>query len=281
MTVLLTPPKRPTEVLPQGTAVARHLIVIPAYNEQEALQQTIADLQTLPDHYDILLIDDGSRDGTAELARRLQKASRLPLHLLHLPMNCGIGVAVQAGYLFAAQRGSYHYVIQFDADGQHDAVHIPALVRECQEKNLDLCIGSRFLESTTSTGSSSLTAHSPLTTHSSPLQSTFARQIGIRFFAWLISTLSGVRVTDPTSGFRCAGPRGWKRFALHYPEDYPEPESLFWCARNRLRIGEVPVRMRPRQGGVSSIRPVDSAYYMIKVSLAICLDRMRARERPT
>jgi glycosyltransferase involved in cell wall biosynthesis len=267
MTVLLTPPKRLTEEPRLDTSVQRHLIVIPAYNEQEALEQTVADLQTLTDHYDVLLINDGSRDGTAELARRLQKVSRLPLHVLHLPMNCGIGVAVQAGYLFAEQRGIYHYVIQFDADGQHDALHIPALVQKCQEKNLDLCVGSRFLE--------------PLTTHHSPQQSPFARQLGIRFFAWLISTLSGVRVTDPTSGFRCAGPRGWKRFALHYPEDYPEPESLFWCARNRLRIGEVPVRMRPRQGGVSSIRLVDSAYYMIKVSLAICLDRMRARERPT
>ncbi|HEV3443564.1 MAG TPA: glycosyltransferase family 2 protein [Gemmataceae bacterium] len=276
MTVLLTPPKRPAEVLPQGIAVARHLIVIPAYNEQEALQQTIADLQTLPDHYDVLLIDDGSRDGTAELARRLQRASRLPLHLLHLPMNCGIGVAVQAGYLFAAQRGSYHYVIQFDADGQHDAAYIPALVAECEKKNLDLCVGSRFLKA----GAKKTPAPKPQATERSDqdFQSTLPRRLGIHFFAWLIRLLSGVQVTDPTSGFRCAGPPSWKRFANYYPEDYPEPESLFWCARNRLRIGEAPVRMRPRQGGISSIHAATAVYYMLKVSLAIMLDWIRNKE---
>jgi len=271
MTVLLTPPKRPTEVLPQSTAVARHLIVIPAYNEQEALQQTIADLQTLTDHFDILLINDGSRDGTAELARRLQKASRLPLHVLHLPMNCGIGVAVQAGYLFAEQRGIYRYVIQFDADGQHDAAYIPALVAECEKKNLDLCVGSRFLKA--GAGTRDETERSD-----QDFQSTLPRRLGIHFFAWLIRLLSGVQVTDPTSGFRCAGPASWKRFAHHYPEDYPEPESLFWCARNRLRIGEAPVRMRPRQGGVSSIRAATAVYYMLKVSLAIMLDWIRNKE---
>jgi glycosyltransferase involved in cell wall biosynthesis len=238
----------------------RHLVVIPAYNEEEALPGTVARLQELPDGFELLVVDDGSTDRTGPIAEQLVASSRVPLHVLHLPMNSGIGVAVQTGYLFAAQRGGYDYVIQLDADGQHDPASIPALVNDCATQGLDLCVGSRFLAA-----------------QEGGYQSTFARRVGIRFFSWLIRRFSGMQLTDPTSGFRCAGPRAWRRFARDYPDDYPEPESLFWCARNRLRIGEVPVRMRPRQGGLSSIRPGGSVYYMLKVSLAILLDKLRAR----
>jgi glycosyltransferase involved in cell wall biosynthesis len=220
----------------------------------------VARLQELPDGFELLVVDDGSTDRTGPIAEELAGSSRLPLHVLHLPMNSGIGVAVQTGYLFAAQRGGYEYVIQLDADGQHDPAAVPALVKECETQGLDLCVGSRFLAG-----------------GDRGYRSTFLRRLGIRFFAWLIRRLSGMRLTDPTSGFRCAGPRVWRRFARDYPDDYPEPESLFWCARNRLRIGEVPVHMRPRQGGLSSIRPAGSVYYMLKVSLAILLDKLRAR----
>jgi hypothetical protein len=267
--------KGPASLEKPGFCITRNLIVVPAYNEEESLARTVAELQTLPDDYEILLVNDGSRDATGELARRLAAESTLRLHVLHLPMNCGIGVAVQAGYLFAEQAGNYRYVIQFDADGQHDAAYIPALVAECENGNLDLCVGSRFL-AIKGTASLNLEGLSPFSDHD--FQSTLPRRLGIRFFAWLIRLLSGVQVTDPTSGFRCAGARSWKRFAHHYPEDYPEPESLFWCARNRLRIGEAPVRMRPRQGGVSSIRAATAVYYMLKVSLAIILDWIRTKE---
>jgi glycosyltransferase involved in cell wall biosynthesis len=238
-----------------------NLIVIPAYNEEQALPGTLADLQSLPDGYEVLIVNDGSRDKTGALAERLTRQGRLPVHVVHLPVNCGIGVAVQTGYQFAARRGGYTYVIQFDADGQHDARYIPTLVAACEAKGLDLCVGSRFLDAPAGT-----------------FQSTFARRLGIRFFARLISLLAGVRVTDPTSGFRCAGPQAWASFARRYPEDYPEPEALFWCARNRLRVGEVPVAMRERQGGVSSIRYFRSVYYMLKVSFAILVDRLRPLE---
>jgi hypothetical protein len=157
--------------------------------------------------------------------------------------------------------GGYQHVVQFDADGQHDADYISALVDQCQREQLDLCVGSRFIRDF---GPGS--------------RSTFSRRLGIRFFAWLISCMSGTRVTDPTSGFRCLGPRAWRRFADSYPEDFPEPESLFWCARNKLRVGELPVRMFERQGGVSSIRKLKAAYYMLKVSLAIVFDRIRRSE---
>jgi glycosyltransferase involved in cell wall biosynthesis len=232
---------------------------MPAFNEEAALPQTVAALDRLPDGFEILVVNDGSSDGTRAVAAGLR--SRLPIHVLHLPVNSGIGVAVQTGYCFAAQSGRYDYVIQFDADGQHDAGALVSLVARCQQHGLDLCIGSRFLGP-----------------DQHGFRSTVLRRVGIRFFAALISALSGVRVTDPTSGLRCAGPRAWRRFAEHYPEDYPEPESLFWCARNGLRVGEVPVTMYERQGGVSSIRRLRTVYYMAKVTMAIMFDRLRGRE---
>jgi len=253
------PPAGPA---PPPVAFPRVLVIIPAYNEEEALPKTIADLQGLPEGFEVLVVNDGSRDRTGAVAADLARTSRLPMHVLNLPMNGGIGVAVQTGYLFARRRGCFKYAIQFDADGQHDAAYLPALVRTCEERALDLCVGSRFLQEG----------------DGGEFRSTFTRRLGIRFFCGLIGLLTGARITDPTSGFRCAGERAWSRFARHYPEDYPEPESLFWCVRNELAVAEVPVRMRERQGGVSSIRSLKAAYYMLKVSLAILFDRLRARE---
>ena len=240
----------------------KHLIVLPAFNEEDALPDTLAKLQRLPDNFELLIVNDGSSDRTGAVADRLARTSRLACRVVHLPMNCGIGGSMQTGYLFAARRGCYGYVIQFDADGQHDASYVQTLVRECEEKNLDLAVGSRFL-----------------LVDDSNFRSSFARRLGIAFFLWLIRALSGSRVSDPTSGFRCAGPRAWQCFARQYPEDYPEPESLFWCVRNRLRIGYVPVRMHERRGGVSSIRRFKAVYYMLKVSLSIFVESMRGRER--
>jgi glycosyltransferase involved in cell wall biosynthesis len=238
----------------------RCLIVIPAYNEEEALPGTLASLDGLPDTFEVLVVNDGSRDRTRDVAEAAARASRLTIHVATLPINSGIGIAVQTGYVFASKAGVYKYVIQFDADGQHDVAALPRLVEECERNGLDLCIGSRFIDGV-------------------GFQSSFQRRLGIRFFAWLIWALSGVRVTDPTSGLRCAGPEVWRRFARHYPEDFPEPESLFWCARNRLKIGEIPVVMHERQGGVSSLQSAwKPIYYMIKVSMAILLDRLRRRE---
>jgi glycosyltransferase involved in cell wall biosynthesis len=240
----------------------KNLVVIPAYNEEEALPRSVAALDQLPPGYEILIVNDGSRDRTGATADRLAREVKRPLYVVHLPMNSGIGAAVQTGYLFAVQRGGYAYVIQFDGDGQHPAEAIPGLVRECEVKGLDLCVGSRFL-----------------TAGGGGFRSTFARRIGIRFFARLISLLTRSRITDPTSGFRCAGERAWRSFARRYPEDYPEPESLFWCARNGFRVGELAVEMRERQGGITSIRQLRVVYYMVKVSLAILMDGLRRKER--
>jgi glycosyltransferase involved in cell wall biosynthesis len=239
----------------------KHLIVIPAYNEQESLSATIAALQSLPDGFELLVVNDGSTDDTSRVAHALPAASRLPLHVVDLPLNGGIGIAVQTGYLFAAQAGRFRYVIQFDGDGQHDASAILTLVQASDRGNLDLCIGSRFLNA-----------------RPDNFRSTLFRRAGIRFLSWLIRLLGKTRVTDPTSGFRCAGPRAWRDFAERYPDDYPEPESLYWCIRNQLRVSEVPVVMFERSAGRSSIRAFRSLYYMVKVTLAIVVDLLRPKE---
>src|SRR4051794_3295851 len=122
-----------------------NLIIIPAYNEAEALPSTLETLKGLHKGFEILVVNDGSTDETSAVAAEAAKSSRIPIHRIDLPVNCGIGVAVQTGYLFAVKKERYRYVIQFDADGQHDAACIPELVRECDQKQLDLCVGSRFL----------------------------------------------------------------------------------------------------------------------------------------
>lgn len=249
-------------VHPERFLQLKALIVIPAYNEEDSLPKTLESLEPLGDDYEVVVINDGSRDRTAQVARKFAEQSSLKIHVVSLPKNRGIGAAVQTGYLFAVQRGGYDYAIQFDADGQHDAEGIPSLIRACEEQKLDLCVGSRFLEG-----------------GKDNFRSTFSRRLGIRFLAKLISMLSGVKVTDPTSGFRCAGRLAYTAFANRYPDDYPEPESMYWCARNHLKIGEIPARMFSRTAGVSSIRFTRGAYYMSKVTLAIAVDRIRKREK--
>ena len=237
------------------------LVVVPAYNEEVSLAATLDELDQLPAHFDIVVIDDGSDDATSRVAHGVKLRPERSVDVVRLSENCGIGAAVQTGYLFAEQRGGYRYVIQCDADGQHEVAAIEALTRVCDERELDLCVGSRFL-----------------TDDPDGFRSTLARRVGIRFLSRLVSVLSGRVVTDPTSGLRCAGPRAWRRFAAQYPDDYPEPESLYWCLRSGLRVGETPVRMRERRGGQSSINPTASLYYMAKVTLAILVDRLRRRE---
>ena len=244
-----------------GMDDTKHLIVVPAYNEAGALLPTLQRLDRLPPQFEILVVDDGSTDETGPIAECFASSSRLPCHVVRLTGNHGIGIAVQTGYQFALADGRFHYVIQFDGDGQHEADCIEDLIRNCREHQLDLCIGSRFLG----------VGH---------YRATFWRRVGIRFLSVLISSLGVTRITDPTSGFRCASPTAWQAFAQRYPEDYPEPESLYWCLRNRLRVAEIPVHMYSRQAGISSIGRWRSVYYMCKVTLAILVDVLRTREQP-
>jgi glycosyltransferase involved in cell wall biosynthesis len=225
------------------------LIIIPAYNEEESLPGVIRDLRENINFADILVVNDGSRDETARTAQEMGVA------VISLPFNLGIGGAMQAGYLYAEQ-GGYDIAVQFDGDGQHLAGEIGKLLRQIEEGRADLVVGSRFL------------------TRGRYNASAF-RRIGIWIFSAVLSRILGMPVTDSTSGFRAANRPVIKFFSRTYPDDYPEVEALVLIHKAKLRIAEVPVSMRERTGGRSSITPIRSAYYMIKVLLAIFIDLLK------
>ena len=225
------------------------LIIVPAYNEEESLPGVIRDLRENIHFADILVVNDGSRDATARTAEEMGVA------VVSLPFNLGIGGAMQAGYLYAEQ-GGYDIAVQFDGDGQHLAGEIGKLLRRINEGSADLVVGSRFLKR-------------------GRYNATVFRILGIWIFSAVLSRILGMPVTDSTSGFRAANRQVIKFFSRTYPDDYPEVEALVLLHKAKMRIAEVPVSMRERTGGRSSITPVRSAYYMIKVLLAIFIDLLK------
>lgn len=222
----------------------RTLILIPAFNEQDSIKATVESV--ISAGYDYVVVNDGSTDNTLEIC--LSSG----FNVLDLEQNLGIGGAVQAGHRYALLHG-YDVDVQFDGDGQHDIRCVPMLLEKV-EKGFDLAIGSRFLE-----------------WNLDNFQSTFMRRIGIKWISTLIRITTGNRVTDPTSGFRASGKAAIELFSQNYPSDYPEPESIVDSIKHGLRVGEVSVLMHPRQGGESSIKPLSSIYYMLKVTLAILI----------
>ena len=229
----------------------RVLVIIPAYNEQDAILSTVHRVVSLG--YDYVVVNDGSKDATLAICREHG------LNVLDLPQNLGIGGAVQAGHKYA-QRHGYDVDIQVDGDGQHDPSYIPLLVSKIAQ-GCDLAIGSRFLEKTEG------------------FQSTFMRRVGINWLSFVIRILTGSTVTDPTSGFRACGKKAIDLFCQSYPIDYPEPESIAFALKNGCQVEDVAVEMRERQGGVSSIGALASVYYMIKVTLAICIASTSTKRR--
>ena len=225
------------------------LVIVPAYNEEESLPGVIRDLRENVHLADILVVNDGSKDATDRIAQESGVA------VLNLPFNLGIGGAMQAGYLYAEHNG-YDVAVQFDGDGQHLAAEIEKLLRHIREGNADLVIGSRFLDQ----GVYSTSVY---------------RKSGIWIFSTILSRMLGMRVTDSTSGFRAANRRVIEFFARTYPDDYPEAEALVLLHKAKLRMVEVAVHMRERTGGTSSITPLRSVYYMIKVLLAIFVDLLK------
>jgi len=225
------------------------LVIIPAYNEQESLPGVIKDLRDHVPDAEILVVNDGSRDGTG------WTAAGLGVKVAHLPFNVGIGGAMQTGFLYA-KKHAYDIAVQFDGDGQHLAAEIQKIIGPVQAGTADLVIGSRFLNAGT---------------YRSPL----FRKAGIWFFSTVLSRILESPVTDSTSGFRAANRRVIEFFAESYPEDYPEVEALVLLHKKRMRMIEVPVTMRERTGGTSSITPLRSAYYMVKVLLAILIDLIK------
>ncbi len=229
----------------------RILAIVPAFNEADALPHVVRDLRGSALPLDIVVIDDGSRDDTSAVARRLGVA------VVTLPFNLGIGGAHQTGFRYAAAR-CYDVAVQFDGDGQHLAHEIPALLGPINAGVADVVVGSRFAAK----------GHG--------YKQTRTRRLGGAILAGLVRLLGGQAYTDVTSGFRALNARALHVAAVDYPQDFPEPESFLTFRRYRLRITEVPATMRTRVGGVSSIHPGKSAYYMIKVTLALCIERLRA-----
>lgn len=227
------------------------LIIIPAYNESKNLERLLKSFKSLHIDIDILVINDCSTDDTSEIAKRNG------VNVIDLPCNLGIGGAVQTGYLYA-RKHQYDIAIQVDGDGQHNPEYIEALINPIISKNANLVIGSRYILK-------------------EGFQSTILRRIGINYFKVLIQILCGKIITDPTSGFRACDSKIIALFASNYPKDYPEPESIVFLLRNNLDILEVPVIMKERVSGQSSIRSFKTIYYMIKVSLAIVIDVLRRK----
>ncbi len=228
------------------------LIIIPAYNEEKNIVSVLKELETYKDEYDVIVINDKSIDKTSEICKL--KGVRV----IDLPCNLGIGGAVQTGYKYAFQN-DYDIAIQLDGDGQHIPRYISMLVTPIIEEKSDFVIGSRYIDKV-------------------GFQSTFLRRIGIKYFSNLLKLLSKIKVTDPTSGFRACNKEIISLFANMYPLDYPEPESIMFLLRNNFSITEVPVIMRERSAGTSSINIHKSIYYMIKVTFAVLIDRLRLKK---
>ena len=233
--------------------IKKKLVIIPAYNESESIEATVRDIIEKAPDFDYIVINDCSTDNTAEICRRNH------FHVLNLPVNLGIGGAVQTGYLYGWRQG-YDVAVQVDGDGQHDPMFLGKMAEYLEKENLDMVIGSRFIEK-------------------KGFQSSGARRVGIRYFSWLIHLLTRVRITDPTSGLRMVNRKIMKEFSLNYPKDYPEPESAVAIICRGYQVKEIPVIMRERMGGVSSISMKKSLYYMVKVSLAILFEKIRGGKR--
>ena len=227
----------------------KKLIIIPAYNESVCIEKTVRDIQEKAPEFDYVIINDCSTDSTREICERNG------FHVINLPVNLGIGGAVQTGYLYGYRNG-YDLAVQVDGDGQHDPAFLGQMADCMKKENLDMVIGSRFIEK-------------------KGFQSSGMRRVGIHFFSWLIRALTGCRITDPTSGLRMVNRKVMREFAMNYPKDYPEPESVVAVLEKKGKVKEIPVIMRERAGGVSSISMKKSVYYMIKVSLAIVFERIR------
>ncbi len=231
----------------------KRLAILPAFNESGAVAATVAEIFEHAPEYDVLVVDDGSTDATTDRARTAGA------RVITLPFNLGIGGAVQTGYQYADDNG-YAIAVQVDADGQHDPRHITDLEDVLRgDRELNMVTGSRFL------------------TRGDGFRSSASRRVGIRIFARVLSMVVGQPVTDPTSGFRMVDRKGIELFARDYPRDYPEVEAVLLLHFHRLRSREVPVRMRERLTGVSSINASRSAYYMIKVLLAVFVGLLRTR----
>lgn len=224
------------------------LVIIPAYNEAENIVHVVNHMLETAPQYDYLVVNDGSTDSTLRLCRREN------FQYLDLPINMGIGGAVQAGYIYA-YKNDYDIAVQMDGDGQHDIAYLEKLLQPLILKEADVVIGSRFLEK-------------------EGFQSSASRRLGINILSFLIRLTTGKKIMDVTSGYRAVNRMFIEIYSKDYPTDYPEPEAIVEAIMHLGIVKEVPVQMRAREGGISSITFKKSVYYMIKVTLAILVCRL-------
>lgn len=229
------------------------IIIIPAYNEEESITDVILSLAAMYPSYDILVVDDGSNDDTANLARSTNQAS-----VISLPYNIGIGGSVQTGFKFARKYG-YQYAIQFDGDGQHLVEEIDRILTPVMKNVADCVIGSRFIQDYDN------------------YKPDYFRRMGIYILRLFSFLYIGQRITDQTSGFRAFNKECINILADYYPKDYPEPEVIILLGMNNCEIKEVFTEMRERQGGVSSISNWQGPYYITKVLLAMSMARLQKK----
>ncbi len=229
------------------------LVIIPAYNEAENIVNTVNELTSECPDVDYIIVNDCSQDNTKQICESHG------FNYISLPINLGIGGGIQTGYKYAVEYG-YDVAIQFDGDGQHNAKYISSLVEPIEKGEASLVIGSRFIDK-------------------EGFQTSFMRRMGIGLLGFALRICGGVKITDATSGFRAVSKDLIEFFAKNYAQDYPEPESIIAARLSGFSIKEVPVVMNERTAGVSSINPLKSVYYMIKVTLAILMYRIVGNRR--
>ena len=245
----------PTEVAesPASTGVPladlRRIAIVPAFNEERNIGRVLDELRALDPGLEVVVVSDGSTDRTADVA------GAGGAHVIRLPFNLGIGGAVQTGFRFAWEEG-YELAVRLDGDGQHDPGELPKLVAPVVAGDADLVVGSRFVSG-------------------GGYRSSAARRVGIRILASVVSSIARQRLTDTTSGFQACNRRAIGIYATDLPHDYPEVEGIVMAIRHRIRLVEVPVTMREREHGRSSIGALASIYYMIKILLALFVDLFR------
>jgi glycosyltransferase involved in cell wall biosynthesis len=232
----------------------RRVAIVPALNEERSIRRVIEELRAFDPGLEIVVVSDGSSDRTADVAEQYGA------HALRLPFNLGIGGAVQTGFRYAYEN-DFDVAVRVDGDGQHDASQLDRVLAPVLADDADIAVGSRF-------------------TGGDGYRSSRSRRVGIRILASVVSTLVGQRVTDTTSGFQALNRAGIALFARDYPHDYPEVEATVMVFKHELRLVEVPVTMREREHGRSSITALRSIYYMVKVLLALAVGVFRRRTTP-
>ena len=221
-------------------------IIVPVYNGEKVIRRCV-DSILAQDYRDIeiILVDDGSKDASLEIARKND------YHVIHLSNNLGIGGAMQTGYRYAARNG-YDVAVQIDGDGQHNVEEVDKLIQPIRDGACSMVIGSRFIDN-------------------KGFQSSAMRRVGIRFLSWLMKLFSGQEILDMTSGFRAIDKSLIRRFSDRYPSEYPEPVTNLQVTKLGYKIKEVPAMMNERQQGRSSIFGIKNVYYMLNVIFQLIL----------